>query len=122
MQIELDKRRPGQIRITTLRKEPDTCTIYSGVSEGCKDVKIEVHILHASIMFRTTIASYCFNRKVLAAALFQWNWDLVTLSDSSDAMVYNELSIAYRSSHADSTYDFKYGVRSIQKHMVVLHF
>lgn len=27
-------RRPGQSRITTPRKETDTCKIYSGVSEG----------------------------------------------------------------------------------------
>lgn len=27
---------------------------------------------------------------------------------------YSEMSIAYRPSHADATYDFKYGVRSIQ--------
>lgn len=28
--------------------------------------------------------------------------------------VYNELSVAYRPSHADATYDFKYGMRSVQ--------
>ncbi|XP_022870513.1 chorismate synthase 2, chloroplastic-like [Olea europaea var. sylvestris] len=27
---------------------------------------------------------------------------------------YSEMSLAYRPSHADATYDFKYGVRSVQ--------
>lgn len=27
---------------------------------------------------------------------------------------YSEMSVAYRPSHADATYDFKYGVRAIQ--------
>ncbi|CAL5407280.1 unnamed protein product [Camellia sinensis] len=34
MQVDLDRRRPGQSRITTPRKETDTCEIYSGVAEG----------------------------------------------------------------------------------------
>ena len=32
LQAELDRRRPGQSRITTPRKESDTCEIYSGNS------------------------------------------------------------------------------------------
>lgn len=27
---------------------------------------------------------------------------------------YSEIAVAYRPSHADATYDFKYGVRAIQ--------
>lgn len=34
MQVELDRRRPGQSRITTPRKESDTCSILAGVAEG----------------------------------------------------------------------------------------
>src|SRR5690349_5046551 len=34
IQRELDRRRPGQSRITTQRKEPDRCEILSGVFEG----------------------------------------------------------------------------------------
>jgi chorismate synthase len=34
IQQELDRRRPGQSRITTQRKEPDRCEIVSGVFEG----------------------------------------------------------------------------------------
>ena len=33
IQAELDRRRPGQSRITTPRKESDTCEIYSGEEE-----------------------------------------------------------------------------------------
>jgi len=34
IQQELDRRRPGQSKITTQRKEPDRCEILSGVFEG----------------------------------------------------------------------------------------
>lgn len=34
MQVDLDRRRPGQSRITTPRKETDTCKISSGVADG----------------------------------------------------------------------------------------
>lgn len=34
IQAELDKRRPGQSKITTQRKESDSLTILSGVFEG----------------------------------------------------------------------------------------
>ena len=34
LQIELDRRRPGQSRHTTQRREPDRVTILSGVFEG----------------------------------------------------------------------------------------
>src|SRR5207237_9714769 len=34
IQGELDRRRPGQSKITTQRKEPDRCEIVSGVFEG----------------------------------------------------------------------------------------
>ncbi|MEM6590423.1 MAG: chorismate synthase [Cyanobacteria bacterium P01_H01_bin.119] len=34
IQFELDRRRPGQSKITTPRKETDTCEIISGVFEG----------------------------------------------------------------------------------------
>lgn len=32
IQAELDRRRPGQSKITTPRKESDTCEIYSGMA------------------------------------------------------------------------------------------
>ncbi|NEO50526.1 MAG: chorismate synthase, partial [Moorea sp. SIO4A3] len=34
IQVELDRRRPGQSKITTPRKETDTCEIVSGVFQG----------------------------------------------------------------------------------------
>lgn len=34
IQAELDRRKPGQSKIVTQRKEPDTVTFYSGVFEG----------------------------------------------------------------------------------------
>ncbi|URD77949.1 Chorismate synthase [Musa troglodytarum] len=73
--------RPGQSRITTPRKETDTCRILSGLYEGM-----------------TTGTSIC---------VFVPNTD-------QRGHDYSEMSIAYRPSHADATYDFKYGLRAIQ--------
>ncbi|RWR83378.1 Chorismate synthase [Cinnamomum micranthum f. kanehirae] len=81
MQFDLDRRRPGQSRISTPRKETDTCRIYSGVYEGI-----------------TTGAPI----QVMVPNTDQRGHD------------YKEMSMAYRPSHADATYDFKYGVRSIE--------
>ncbi|KAG6669881.1 hypothetical protein CIPAW_01G273500 [Carya illinoinensis] len=81
MQFELDRRRPGQSRITTPRKETDTCRILSGVSEG--------------VTTGTAITVFVPN----------------TDQRGHD---YSEMSIAYRPSHADATYDMKYGVRAVQ--------
>ncbi|KAK2971658.1 hypothetical protein RJ640_010899 [Escallonia rubra] len=81
MQVELDRRRPGQSRITTPRKETDTCHISSGVADGIttgSPIKVEVP------------------------------------NTDQRGHDYNEMSLAYRPSHADATYDFKYGVRSVQ--------
>ncbi|KAE9618382.1 hypothetical protein Lal_00047318 [Lupinus albus] len=81
MQFDLDRRRPGQSRITTPRKETDTCKIFSGVSQGLT-TGTPIHV-------------------------FVPNTD----QRGND---YSEMSIAYRPSHADATYDMKYGVRSVQ--------
>ncbi|KAK7279663.1 hypothetical protein RJT34_24719 [Clitoria ternatea] len=81
MQVDLDRRRPGQSRITTPRKETDTCKINSGVSEGLTTgTPIHVEVPNTD----------------------QRGHD------------YSEMSLAYRPSHADATYDMKYGVRSVQ--------
>eukprot|EP00270_Netrium_digitus_P003131 TRINITY_DN13550_c0_g2_i13.p1 TRINITY_DN13550_c0_g2~~TRINITY_DN13550_c0_g2_i13.p1 ORF type:complete len:411 (-),score=67.97 TRINITY_DN13550_c0_g2_i13:647-1792(-) len=81
MQKDLDRRRPGQSRITTPRKETDTCCILSGVADG--------------VTLGTPIA-------VLVPNTDQRGGD------------YAEMAVAYRPSHADATYDFKYGVRAVQ--------
>nr|XP_043615129.1 chorismate synthase 1, chloroplastic [Erigeron canadensis] len=81
IQGDLDRRRPGQSRITTPRKETDTATIYSGVAEGFTTgtpIKIEVP------------------------------------NTDQRGKDYSEMSMAYRPSHADATYDFKYGTRSVE--------
>jgi chorismate synthase len=81
MQVELDRRRPGQSRITTPRKETDTCKILSGTHEGMT-TGTPIHV-------------------------FVPNTD----QRGGD---YSEMAKAYRPSHADATYDFKYGVRAVQ--------
>ncbi|KAG5078050.1 hypothetical protein JHK82_056745 [Glycine max] len=81
MQVDLDRRRPGQSRITTPRKETDTCKIFSGVSEGITTGTP----IHVSVP-----------------------------NTDQRGHDYSEMAVAYRPSHADATYDMKYGVRSVQ--------
>jgi chorismate synthase len=78
IQAELDRRRPGQSKITTPRKEADTINILSGYFEG-----------------KTT------GTPILMMAL---NEDV----KSED---YDHLKDLYRPSHADYTYEEKYGTR-----------
>ncbi|KAJ8564920.1 hypothetical protein K7X08_001380 [Anisodus acutangulus] len=81
IQLELDRRRPGQNRGTTPREEADTCQISSGIADGLttgSPIKVEVSNTN------TRGRDYC------------------------------EMSKVYRPSHADATYDFKYGLRSIE--------
>lgn len=81
IQFELDRRRPGQSKITTPRKETDTCEILSGVFEGRT--------------LGTPIAILVRNKD----------------ARSQD---YSEMQTTYRPSHADATYDAKYGIRNWQ--------
>lgn len=78
IQPELDRRKPGQSKITTPRKEEDTIHILSGVFEG-----------------KTT------GTPIL---LIAYNKD----AKPSD---YEKMKDIYRPSHADYTYDIKYGAR-----------
>ena len=80
IQAELDRRRPGQSRLVTQRKEADQVEILSGVLEG--------------VTLGTPIAMLIRNQD----------------ARSKD---YEEVARAYRPSHADYTYDAKYGVRAI---------
>lgn len=81
IQKELDRRRPGQSKITTPRRETDTCEILSGVFEGQTT--------------GTPIAILVRNKD----------------ARSQD---YNEMAQLYRPSHADYTYDAKFGFRNWQ--------
>ncbi|CAM1357546.1 MULTISPECIES: chorismate synthase [Tenacibaculum] len=78
IQNELDRRKPGQSKIVTQRKEPDTVEFLSGVFEGL-----------------TTGASIGF----------------VIKNTNQKSKDYNHNTNVYRPSHADYTYDKKYGVR-----------
>ncbi len=81
IQVELDRRRPGQSKITTPRKEADICEILSGTFEG-KTLGTPIAIL-------------------------------VRNSDTRP-QDYDEMAQKYRPSHADATYDAKYGIRNWQ--------
>jgi chorismate synthase len=83
IQPYLDKRRPGQSRFTTQRREPDTVKILSGTfpDESGRDVTTGTPI-----------------------ALLIENVD----QRSKD---YSEIKDTYRPGHADYTYDAKYGLR-----------
>ena len=79
IQVDLDRRKPGQSRITTPRKESDTCEIMSGVFEG----------------------------KTLGTPI-----SILVRNKDARSQDYNEMAVKYRPSHADATYDAKYGIRN----------
>jgi chorismate synthase len=81
IQFELDRRRPGQSKITTPRKEADTCEILSGVFEG----------------------------KTLGTPI-----TILVKNKDTRSQDYDEMAQKYRPSHADATYDAKYGFRNWQ--------
>ena len=79
IQAELDRRRPGQSRITTPRKEEDRVEILSGLLDG--------------MTLGTPIAMLVRNRD-------QRPGD------------YKAMQAAFRPSHADATYQAKYGIQA----------
>ena len=81
IQRELDRRRPGQSKITTQRMERDRCEILSGVFE--------------SKTLGTPIAILVRNQDARPEA-------------------YRDLKNTFRPSHADFTYEAKYGIRNWQ--------
>jgi chorismate synthase len=78
IQAELDRRKPGQSKITTQRKEDDTFQILSGVFEG-----------------KSTGAPIA----------------LVIENADQRSKDYSHLENTFRPSHADYTYETKYGLR-----------
>ena len=78
IQQDLDRRRPGQSRITTQRKEGDVVEILSGVFEG--------------VTTGTPIG-------------------LLVRNADARSRDYAEIKDLYRPSHADYTYQAKYGIR-----------
>ena len=78
IQLELDRRKPGQSKITTQRKEDDTFKILSGVFEGKST--------------GTPIA-------------------IVIENQDQRSKDYGHIAEAFRPSHADYTYETKYGNR-----------
>jgi chorismate synthase len=83
IQKDLDRRRPGQSRITTPRNEADAVEIMSGLNPE-------------DITLGTPIAMVVRNK-----------------DQRSQDYLENDMKVAYRPSHADATYDAKYGVRAI---------
>src|SRR5262245_2198351 len=84
IQLYLDKRRPGQSRFTTQRREPDQVRILSGVFID--------EASGAQVTTGTPIALMIEN----------------TDARSKD---YSDIKDKYRPAHADYTYDVKYGIR-----------
>jgi chorismate synthase len=89
IQIDLDRRRPGQSRITTPRNEADSVEILSGLTYNNGDDEM-------GITLGTPIGMLVRNK-----------------DQRSGDYLENDMSVAYRPSHADATYDAKYGVRAI---------
>ncbi len=83
IQVFLDRRRPGQNRFTTQRREPDAVTILSGV------------MIDADGVQKTTGTPIA----LLIQNVDQRSKDYAAIAES------------YRPGHADYTYDVKYGLR-----------
>jgi chorismate synthase len=81
IQVDLDRRRPGQSKIVTPRKESDTCQILSGTFEG----------------------------RTLGTPISVW-----VRNEDQRTEAYKEMETLYRPSHADYTYQAKYGIRNWQ--------
>ncbi len=81
IQRELDRRRPGQSKLTTERKEEDRCEILSGVFEG----------------------------KTLGTPIA-----IAVRNKDARPEDYTEIARKFRPSHADYTYEAKYGIRNWQ--------
>ncbi len=81
IQVDLDRRKPGQSEIVTPRDEADQCEILSGVFEGKT--------------LGTPIAILVRNKDARPEA-------------------YSEMKDKFRPSHADYTYQAKYGIRNWQ--------
>jgi chorismate synthase len=79
IQPDLDRRRPGQSRIVTPRKESDTVQILSGTFEG-----------------KTLGTPIC----------------LLVRNEDARSEAYTEMATKFRPSHADFTYQAKYGIRA----------
>ena len=77
IQVDLDRRRPGQSRITTPRNEADAVEILSGLNPE-------------DITLGTPLAMLVRNK-----------------DQRSGDYLENDMSVAYRPSHADATYDAK---------------
>jgi chorismate synthase len=80
IQAALDRRKPGQSRLVSQRKEDDQVEILSGLLDG--------------VTLGTPIAM------------------LIRNSDAR-SKDYDGIAVAYRPSHADYTYDAKYGIRAV---------
>ena len=78
IQSELDRRKPGQSRITTQRREADEFEVLSGVFEG-----------------KTTGTPIA----------------LLIRNEDQRSKDYSHIATQYRPSHADYTYQVKYGIR-----------
>ncbi len=79
VQAELDRRKPGQSRITTPRREDDRVEILSGLLDG--------------VTLGTPIGMLVRNR-------------------DQRPQDYKEMEVAFRPSHADATYQAKYGIQA----------
>src|SRR5438270_6442912 len=81
IQRELDRRRPGQSKITSQRQEEDRCEILSGIFEG----------------------------KTLGTPI-----GILVRNKDARPQDYAEVAKKFRPSHADFTYEAKYGIRNWQ--------
>jgi len=80
IQVELDRRRPGQSEIVTPRRESDRAEILSGLSDDGRTLGTPIAV--------------------------------VVRNEDQRSEAYTEMKDTYRPSHADFTYEAKYGLRA----------
>ena len=84
IQRDLDRRRPGQSRFTTQRREPDRVRILSGIFAEAEGAPARTTGTPIALMIENT---------------------------DQRSKDYGEIKDKYRPGHADFTYDAKYGIR-----------
>ena len=99
IQLDLDRRRPGQSAITTDRNEADLVKILSGVSK---------------VNSKVSAGNTLDGQKMISGSL-STGAPILLMIENKDmrSKDYDEMNKAFRPSHADYTYSEKYGNREM---------
>ena len=102
IQAELDRRRPGQSRLTTARKEGDRVELLSGTM----DID-ELGVMNDEYKLQSSIVNHQSSIKVTTGTPIGF----LVRNENQHSSDYDDLRDVFRPSHADYTYYMKYGLR-----------